>query len=72
VGSIFLLFLSLKPVKGFLIFAIINAMFAALMLLPQYASNPIRDIIVAISLSGQFFLIAPIAYTQIIFSAYYN
>lgn len=73
VGSLFILFFYINPVKGYLIFGVLNAIFGILLFAPRYISIVIlRDLIVIISLFGQSFILAGLAFTQIIFSKYYN
>jgi hypothetical protein len=73
IGSLFILFFYINPVKGFLIFGVLNAIFGLLLFVPRYISIVIlRDLIVIISLFGQAFLLSGLAFTQIIFSKYFN
>lgn len=73
IGYLSLLFILLKPVKGFLIFAIVNTSFAIILCSPRYISNIIlRDIIVGICYFGQAFFAASIAFTQVIFSHFFD
>ena len=73
IGSLFILFVYINPVKGFLIFGVLNAIFGLLLFIPRYISIILlRDLIVIVCYFGQSFLLSGLAFTQIIFSKYFN
>ena len=73
VGSLFVLFISINPVKGFLFFSLFNVLIGLLFFVPRYtAINILRDFIVVFCIFFQAFILAALAFTQIIFSKYFN
>ena len=73
IGSIAILFMPFSPVNGLLGFCVVNALAGALLFLPRYIGIPaLRDFILVAGLFIQFFCMSSLAYTQIIFSSYYD
>jgi hypothetical protein len=73
IGSIMILFLTTKPTKGYLWFSIINFLFSIVMLFPRHIGHvALRDAIILSCLFIQTLSSSALAYTQVIFSCYFN